>query len=45
MALQWDDLNFKTGELRIERQVYRTKEELLIQEPKTKASIRTVILP
>ena len=45
MALQWDDLNLKTGELRIERQVYRTKEELLIQEPKTKASIRTVILP
>ena len=45
MALQWDDLNFNTGELRIERQVYRTKEELLIQEPKTKASIRTVILP
>ncbi|WP_300821484.1 tyrosine-type recombinase/integrase, partial [uncultured Oscillibacter sp.] len=39
MALQWDDLNFNTGELRIERQVYRTKEELLIQEPKTKASI------
>ncbi|MEY8262557.1 phage integrase SAM-like domain-containing protein, partial [Oscillospiraceae bacterium 50-60] len=33
MALQWDDLNFNTGELRIERQVYRTKEELLIQEP------------
>ena len=45
MALQWDDLNLKTGELLIERQVYRTKEELLIQEPKTKASIRTVILP
>ena len=45
MALQWDDLNFKTGELRIERQVYRIKGELLIQEPKTKASIRTVILP
>ena len=45
MALQWDDLNFNTGELRIERQVCRTKEELLIREPKTKASIRTVILP
>ncbi len=45
IALQWDDLNFKTGELRIERQVYRTKEELLIQEPKTKTSIRTLILP
>ena len=45
MALQWDDLNFKTGELRIERQVYRVNGELMIQPPKTKASIRTVILP
>ena len=45
MALQWNDLNFKTGELRIERQVYRVKGELLIQPPKTKAAIRTVILP
>ena len=45
MALQWDDLNLNTGELRIERQVYQTKGELLIQPPKNKASIRTVILP
>ena len=45
MALQWDDLNFSTGELRIERQVYQIKGELLIQPPKNKASIRTVILP
>ena len=45
MALQWNDLNFKTGELRIERQIHRVKGELLIQPPKTKASIRTVILP
>ena len=45
MALQWDDLNFNTGELRIERQVCKVKGELLIQPPKTKASIRTVILP
>ena len=45
MALQWDDLNFNTGELRIERQAYRIKGELLIQPPKTKASIRTLILP
>ena len=44
-ALQWDDLNFRTGELRIERQVCQIKGELLIQPPKTKASIRTVILP
>ena len=45
MALQWNVLNFKTGELRIERQAYRVKGELLIQPPKTKAAIRTVILP
>ena len=45
MALQWDDLNLNTGELRIERQVYQIKGELLIQPPKNKASIRTVILP
>ena len=45
MALQWNDLDFKTGELRIERQAYRIKGKLLIQPPKTKASIRTVILP
>ena len=45
MALQWDDLNFNTGELRIERQAYRIKGELLIQPSKTKASIRTLILP
>ena len=45
MALQWDDLNLKTGELKVERQVYQIKGELLIQPPKNKASIRTVILP
>ena len=44
MALQWDDLNFNTGELRIERQIYQIKGELLIQPPKNKASIRNVIL-
>ena len=45
MAFQWDDLNFNTGELRIERQIYQIKGELLIQPPKNKASIRSVILP
>ena len=45
MALRWDNLNFSTGELRIERQVCQIKGELLIQPPKNKASIRTVILP
>ncbi len=45
MALQWDDLNFTTGELRVNKQVYQSKGELTISQPKTKAANRTVILP
>ena len=45
LALKWCDLNFATGELRIERQVYIIKAEVIISAPKRKASIRTVILP
>ena len=44
-ALQWDDLNFNTGELQVKRQVHRVKGELAVSEPKTKASNRNVILP
>lgn len=45
MGLQWDDLNMTTGELRIERQVSRVNGELKIFPPKTKSSIRTLVLP
>ncbi len=45
LALKWGDLNFTTGELRIERQVNVLKGEQIICAPKTKASIRTVVLP
>ena len=45
LALQWDDLNFKTGTLRVERQIHRAKGELIISQPKTKAANRTIILP
>ena len=45
VALQWNDLNFNTGELRINKQITRVRGELLLSEPKTKASIRTIILP
>ena len=45
LALQWDDLNFNTGELRIQRQVYRANRELLVSTPKTKAALRTIVLP
>ena len=45
MGLQWKDLNFSTGELRVERQVSRVNGELKTFPPKTKSSIRTVVLP
>ncbi len=45
LALKWGDLNVATGELRIERQVNVFNGEQVISVPKTKASIRTVILP
>ncbi len=44
-ALQWSDLNFRTGELQVERQAHRVKGELVVSPPKTKASNRSVILP
>ena len=44
-ALQWEDLNFKTGALRVERQVHRVRGELVVSPPKTKAGRRTVLLP
>jgi integrase len=42
LALQWDDLNFTTGELRIDKQLSRTGG---VAAPKTKAAVRTIILP
>lgn len=44
-ALKWEDLNFDTGELKVRRQVKRTKGRLVITEPKTEESVRTIILP
>ena len=45
LALQWRDLNLRTGALRVERQVHRVKGELAVSPPKTKAGNRTVLLP
>ncbi len=45
LALQWDDLNLRTGTLRVERQVHRVRGELVVSPPKTKAGNRTVLLP
>ena len=45
LALQWDDLDFNTGALHIQRQVYRANGELVVSAPKTKAALRTIVLP
>ena len=45
LALQWDDINFQTGKLRISKQVRFENGNMLLSTPKTKASIRTIILP
>ena len=45
MGLQWDDLDLTTGELRINKQVNMVGSELVVNEPKTKAAVRTLLLP
>ena len=45
LALQWSDLNFTTGELRITKSATFIDKELVLTEPKTKSSIRSIILP
>ena len=44
-ALQWNDLNLTTGELRINKQAGTNGPDVVICEPKTKAAVRTLILP
>ncbi len=45
LGLQWDDINFATGELHIQRQAQCVDEKLVISNPKTENSKRTIILP
>lgn len=45
LALRWDDLDFATGKLRIDKQVCPVGGKLILSEPKTKAANRTIILP
>lgn len=45
IALQWDDLNFETGVLTVNKQAYTINGELQIIPPKTKASVRKLVLP
>ena len=45
LGLKWRDLNLQTGELRITRQVVKTGSSKEISVPKTKSSVRTILLP
>ena len=45
IALQWEDLNFETGVLTVNKQAYTVNGELQIIPPKTKASVRKLLLP
>ena len=45
LGLQWDDIDFKKCELRVNKQVRYDKKVLKITEPKTKAANRTIVLP
>lgn len=45
MALQWDDVNLNTGEITISRQIYPVGGKLVVNEPKTKAANRVIVIP
>ena len=45
LGLKWEDLNFRTGELKIRRQATAARGTIQISTPKTKTSIRTLVLP
>lgn len=45
LALQWDDLDFQTGVLNVNKQVYKVNGQMLFSTPKTKNSIRKIVLP
>ena len=45
LALQWEDIDFATGALQVNKTVMVIDRQLIVAEPKTKASVRTIILP
>lgn len=45
LGLRWGDIDFKAGTVRIERQVAELRCKPVESEPKTKAGIRTIVLP
>ena len=45
VGLKWRDLNMLTSELHIARQVVKTATGCIVTVPKTKSSVRTILLP
>ena len=45
LALQWSDLDLDTGTLSVTKQIYKVKGKLQLSVPKTKTSIRKLVLP
>lgn len=45
LALRWDDVDLRTGSVRVRRSLARTRTGFVVKEPKTEASRRTVSLP
>ena len=45
LALHWTDLDWDTGALRINKQVGRIGGKLTVSQPKTRAAVRTLLLP
>ena len=45
LALQWGDIDFDAGSLKVERSVEETKAGLRVKPPKTKRGRRTITLP
>ncbi|MGW1001326.1 tyrosine-type recombinase/integrase [Streptomyces sp. NPDC002520] len=45
LALTWEDIDLKNGQLRVRRNVQRIRRELIFGTPKTMRSVRNVSLP
>lgn len=45
LGLKWDDVDLETGELRVRQQLQRDGKRLVLAEPKTMKSRRTLALP
>ena len=45
LALNWEDINFEERTIKVTKAIAKTKSGIEYKEPKTKSSIRTVVIP